>query len=173
MYKYIAGVIGVLVVAFGLIAFGAYFATIKTDAAWQKRWDRHLADDQAATARANEAQRTIESTDAKAVAEGAEIGQAKIDVAVADADADRKSRDGLRNTVDAYVGKLAASQARLSSCVTSASKAASEGARVLADVLSRADERAGILAGNADQAIERGLTCERSYDAIKSSRIGK
>jgi len=173
MYKYIAGVVGILVIAAGLVAFGAYFATVKTNATWQKRWDDHLADDQKATDKFNDSQRTIESTDAKAVAEGAEIGQAKIDVAVADADADRKSRDGLRNTVDAYVSKLAASQARLSTCVVSSSKAAAEGARVLADVLSRADERAGVLAGVADQAIERGLTCERSYDAIKSSRTSK
>lgn len=173
MYKYIAGVVGVLVVAAGLIAFGAYFATIKNDAAWQKRWDAHLADDQKATSKANDTQRTIESTDAKAVAEGAEIGQAKIDTSVADADADRKSRDGLRRTVDTYVTRLVDSQARLSACVTSSSKAAAEGARVLADVLSRADERAGILAGVADQAIERGLTCERAYNAIQSSRVGK
>lgn len=173
MYKYIAGVVGVLVITAGLIAFGAYFATIKNDASWQKRWDDHLADDQRATDKFNDSQRTIESTDAKAVAEGAEIGQAKIDIGVADADADRKSRDGLRSTVDTYVGKLAASQARLSSCVTSASKAAAEGARVLADVLSSADQAAGVMAAKADQAIDRGLTCEGAYDSIKSSRVGQ
>lgn len=173
MYKYIAGVVGILVIAAGLVAFGAYFATVKTNATWQKRWDDHLADDQKATDKFNDSQRTIESTDAKAVAEGAEIGQAKIDVAVADADADRKSRDGLRNTVDAYVSKLAASQARLSTCVVSSSKAAAEGARVLADVLSSADQAAGTMAAKADQAIERGLTCERAYDSIKSSRVGQ
>lgn len=37
---------------------------------------------------------------------------------------------------------------------------------VLADVLGRADERAGVLAGYADEARTAGLACERSYDAL-------
>jgi hypothetical protein len=37
---------------------------------------------------------------------------------------------------------------------------------VLADVLGRADERAGILAVHADAARAAGLACERAYDAL-------
>lgn len=37
---------------------------------------------------------------------------------------------------------------------------------VLADVLGRADERAGILAAAADQARARGGACERAYDTV-------
>nr|WP_197065167.1 DUF2514 family protein [Delftia sp. ZNC0008] len=37
---------------------------------------------------------------------------------------------------------------------------------VLADVLGRADERAGVLASTADQARVRGAACERAFDAV-------
>lgn len=40
---------------------------------------------------------------------------------------------------------------------------------VLADVLGRVDERAGILAKAADAAHIAGLACERSYDALNKS----
>ncbi|WP_441616160.1 MULTISPECIES: DUF2514 family protein [unclassified Cupriavidus] len=36
----------------------------------------------------------------------------------------------------------------------------------LADVLSRADQRAGILAGYADVAGIAGQACERAYDSL-------
>jgi hypothetical protein len=39
-------------------------------------------------------------------------------------------------------------------------------AMVLADVLNRADQRAGDLASVADHARARGMTCERSYDDL-------
>ena len=44
--------------------------------------------------------------------------------------------------------------------------AASDPIGVLADVLRRADERAGLLAEYADSARIAGLACERSYDAL-------
>lgn len=46
-------------------------------------------------------------------------------------------------------------------------EAAGDPIGVLADVLSRADERAGILADYADRARIAGLACERSYDSLK------
>jgi len=39
-------------------------------------------------------------------------------------------------------------------------------AMVLADVLKRADQRAGDLAEVADQARARGMTCEQAYEGI-------
>jgi len=44
--------------------------------------------------------------------------------------------------------------------------AAARAAAVLADVLKRADQRAGDLAEVADQARARGVTCEAAYGAI-------
>jgi hypothetical protein len=40
---------------------------------------------------------------------------------------------------------------------------------VLADLLSRADERAGELAAAYDRARAAGLACEQAYDALLSS----
>ncbi|WP_442966277.1 DUF2514 family protein [Pseudomonas sp. URMO17WK12:I11] len=37
---------------------------------------------------------------------------------------------------------------------------------MLADVLKRADQRAGDLAEVADQARARGVTCEQAYDGL-------
>ncbi|RTY70675.1 DUF2514 family protein, partial [Pseudomonas veronii] len=47
-----------------------------------------------------------------------------------------------------------------------ASAAATRAVMVLADVLKRADQRAGDLAGFADQSHSRGVTCERAYDGL-------
>ena len=43
---------------------------------------------------------------------------------------------------------------------------------VLADVLGRADQRAGELAAVADESRIRGLTCERAYDAAREALSG-
>jgi hypothetical protein len=37
---------------------------------------------------------------------------------------------------------------------------------VLADVLKRADERSGDLAGYADQSHGSGVTCQQAYDGL-------
>ena len=42
---------------------------------------------------------------------------------------------------------------------------------VLADVLGRADARAGELAGVADERRIRGLACEGSYDAARAASM--
>lgn len=173
MYKYVAAVVGILVIAFGLIAFGAYFATVKANADWQKKWDAHILEDNQKTADYAEKERAKESAHAQEVAKVSEDAQKKIDSVRADSDADAKSRAGLHNDIDAISARLAKSQARVGACVTDSGKAATEAARVLAKVLKSADDRAGILANVADSAIERGLACEQSYQIISSQSEGE
>ena len=48
-------------------------------------------------------------------------------------------------------------------------EAAREAARVLAELYRQSDERAGVLAGYADQAAAAGLICERAYAAALSA----
>ncbi|MGE8155202.1 DUF2514 family protein, partial [Pseudomonas vancouverensis] len=93
-------------------------------------------------------------------------GQRIIDQATADAAAARASADGLRGAADKLVARLAASEAGGHSCTAAASKAAASATAVLADVLKRADQRAGDLAETADQARARGVTCEHAYDGL-------
>ncbi|WP_425591458.1 DUF2514 family protein [Brenneria nigrifluens] len=66
--------------------------------------------------------------------------------------------------------QLAASETSRISATASAGAARASTAILLADVLQRADDRAGELAAYADRARVAGLTCERAYDAITESK---
>lgn len=138
------------------------------DDQWQAKWDSHLADDAKATAHAQAEQRAIEAMRQQSINKVTTDAQTAIDQARADAAAADAATHSLRDSIDQTVSRLADSQASLSACATDASKAAARAARVLADLLKRADQRAGILAGAADQARARGLACERAYDALDS-----
>lgn len=63
--------------------------------------------------------------------------------------------------------RLAAAVAAARAASAAGGEAASDPIGVLADVLVRADDRAALLAAYADSARVAGLTCERSYDALK------
>lgn len=84
-----------------------------------------------------------------------ELARLRIDRAAADA----ASRDLRVRLAGAVAAARAASAA--------GGEAAGDPIGVLADVLGRADERAGVLAGYADQTRAAGLACERSYEALK------
>jgi hypothetical protein len=86
------------------------------------------------------------------------INQARTDAAAANA-----TSDGLRKTLGEY------NRRRKSSGATGASTSESEKLDMLSKLLISADKRAGALAEIADEAIERGLTCERSFDALSAS----
>lgn len=83
--------------------------------------------------------------------------------------ADKANADALANAADsAELRKQLASYAAAArnTAAVGASPPASDPIGVLADVLGRADERAGKLAQFADAAHIAGLACERSYDAL-------
>lgn len=159
----------VLVVAYACIAIygkGVARGTADANARWQKDWDEHLLADERAAAQFQAEQRAEEQRRQHSINKVTQDAQQAIDQAVADA-ADAAARAGsLQRAADSLAARLADSQDRVSSCTLASSQAAAAHARVLADVFKRADARAGHLAGVADQAIERGLACERSYDAL-------
>ena len=107
---------------------------------------------------------------AKAVEEAVKDGDQRVAAARAVADTADNASVGLRKQVDALAGRLASSQERLSSEIVARSKAEAEGAALLAQLLGISDEAAGKYARTADEAIERGTTCERSYDAVTGPR---
>ncbi|OXS89538.1 DUF2514 family protein [Pandoraea apista] len=86
--------------------------------------------------------------------------QKAADKATADALANAADSAGLRKQLAGYA------VAARNSAAASASAPAGDPIGVLADVLIRADERAGKLARFADAAHIAGLACERSYDAL-------
>ena len=158
----------VVAVVFAIGASGWRLGVNQTDARWQAQWDSHLKDDAEATGKAQAEQRAIESMRAQTITRVTQDAQHAIDQARTDAAAADAATHSLRGAIDQTVSRLADSQASLSACTTDASQAATKAARVLADVLKRADQRAGILAGVADQSIARGLACEAAYDGLDS-----
>lgn len=133
------------------------------------------SDDNAALAKANAKVAEAEGK-ARAIEDG---WRKKFDELGADtakqieaAKADAADADAASNRLRKQTERLTAS---LRSCPTGA--ATSEGgetraraADLLADVLRRADERAGELAQIADRARSSGSACERSYDSIRNNQ---
>lgn len=131
---------------------------------WQIRWAARDAGDKQAWALAEAAERTKEQAHQQQMNKVILDGQKIIDRAVADTDAARADLS-LRDEADRSASRIT-SPAGGHSCTAAASAAASRVALVLADVLKRADERAGDLAADADQSRGRGVTCEQAYAAL-------
>lgn len=158
--------IAVLALVAGAL-FGVYHHGLSVkDAEWQAKWsDRDTRDAQAK--RDNEAtERAKEQARQLAINKVIQDGQQIIDRAISDADAARASADSLRGAADVLAARLATSQAGGHSCTAAASQAATRAVLVLADVFKRADQRAGDLAGYADQSRGRGMTCEQAFDGL-------
>jgi len=147
--------------------FGAYHHGVSvTDAKWLSAWHQRDADDKAAALENETRERAKEQARQLSINKAIQDGQRTIDQATADATAAHAAADSLRGAADAITARLSASQAGGNSCTAAASKAATRAAMVLADVLKRADQRAGDLAAAADQARARGVTCEQAYDGL-------
>lgn len=150
------------------VLYGAYHHGVSvTNDDWQVKWsDRDKADAMArgkneAAARAKEQDWQLK------LDKVTENGQHAIDQATGDAAAARASADSLRGAADSLAARLATSQAGGNSCTAASRAATARDAALLADVLKRADQRAGDLAAIADQARTRGLICEQAYDALR------
>ncbi|MCS3839373.1 hypothetical protein HNR03_003984 [Pseudomonas sp. JAI111] len=158
------------IAALALVAaalFGAYHHGVNVmDAKWQAEWNARDTRDEAAKATNEAAERTKEQAYQQSINKVVQDGQRIIDQATADAVAARTSADSLRGAADNLASRLAASEASGNSCTAAASKAAARAVLVLADVLKRADERAGDLAKFADQSHARGVTCEQAFDGL-------
>lgn len=162
-----AGVILLLVALVAGALFGTYHHGLSVkDAEWQAEWNARDTRDTAAALTNEAAERAKEQARQLSINKAIQDGQRTIDQATADAAAARASADGLRSAADTLAARLAASQAGGNSCTAATSKAAARAAMVLADMLKRADQRAGDLAEAADQSRARGLTCEQAYDGL-------
>ncbi|WLG49094.1 DUF2514 family protein [Pseudomonas sp. FP1742] len=149
------------------VLFGAYHHGLSVkEAEWQSAWNDRNTRDAEAKALNESAERAKEQARQLSINKAIQDGQQIIDQAIADAAAARASADSLRGAADTLASRLSASQASGNSCTAAASKAATRAAMVLADVLKRADQRAGDLAEVADQARARGVTCEQAYNGI-------
>lgn len=158
--------IAAVLLALGAL-YGAYHHGVSTkNATWQAQWSDRDTQDAVAKELNEAAERTKEQSRQQAINEVIQSGQQIIDQATADASAARASADSLRDQVDALAARLSASQGSGHSCTAATSAAATRAVMVLADVFKRANQRAGDLAGFADQSHARGVTCEKAYDAL-------
>ena len=89
----------------------------------------------------------------------------------ADADRARAASRGLHDRADKLARQLAARERACGAGTPGRSEADTSSAVLLADLFRRADDRAGQLAKDADEARARGLACEAAYDAVKSGRV--
>lgn len=163
--KILPYIAALLLVAGALFGTYHYGETVTNDE-WQTKWSERDARDEAAQAANEAAERAKEQSRQQAINKVVQNGQALIDTAAAAVTAANRESDRLRSAADGLASRIAASQGGGNSCTAAASAAASRAVLVLADVLKRADQRAGDLAGYADQSYSRGMTCEQAYDSL-------
>lgn len=142
-----------------------------TNTAWQSKWDAQAlelseAKTKAVTLAREEEQRRQSAIDKVRQDAEQQIARAEADAAVADAAA-----DSLREQAKRLAAR--AGQCTSHPTATQSGKATAQPSVVLADVLGRADERAGQLAAAYDRARAAGLTCEAAYDALRNERKGQ
>lgn len=122
---------------------------------------QHIAD---LTAIALHAVRAQEAQWAATQERNARETATKNEAARADAASARRASDGLQKRINTLV--VAARRSSANPGTEPAIEATGDPIGVLADVLSRADQRAGVLAEYADKARIAGQSCERDYDAL-------
>lgn len=143
-----------------VLAEGHASGRAEVQAAWDgERLEQQRATIDEARANAQETQRRLDRQKANQDAQDLELAAARRDVVIADAAAGRL-RDQNAAAARAWRDVLGHPAAG-GQC-----PAAVDAIGVLADVLGRADRRAGILAGYADAARIAGLKCERDYDSL-------
>lgn len=136
---------------------------------WQAKWDEEAA--RLATARTKaelkareeEQRRQAEIDEVRDHAQE-EIAQAQADAVAAGLESGRLREQGRRLAARA-------SQCASHSSAPQGGPTAEQPAVVLADLLSRADERAGELAAAYDRARASGLACERAYDSLRTATM--
>lgn len=136
---------------------------------WSAKWNKQA--EQQATAKANAELKAREEEQRR---------QASIDKVRDDAEKQiaRAESDALaaRDAADGVLEQAKRLAARAGKCPSNPSASqsgtpAAEPSVVLADVLGRADARAGELAAAYDRSRAAGLACERAYDALRAGRV--
>lgn len=133
----------------------------------QQRWDREKATQLEEQAKALRAAAAETERRVKAQEEITREATLQAERNAADAASALDAARRLRGRLAAIVAGAAASNpAAAAGCTT-----AGDPIGVLADVLGRADARAGILASYADAARAAGAACERAYDSLRGHSI--
>jgi len=164
---------GLSAVAVKAIGIGLALLALLGAFAWFVHTEREIGaqqvrDEVAAATAAQKAADEAE-TQRRVTAQQEVTRDAQLQASTARADAARAdgARDALRVQLAGFV---AANRRPPSTPAPSGSAPAADALDVLADVFSRADQRAGELAKLADDRGTAGLACQRSYDALTQGK---
>lgn len=135
---------------------------------WQAKWNEEAA--RLATARTKAEQKAREEENRRQAEIDEVRDHAQEDIAQAQADAAAAGIESGRLLEQARRLAARASQCASGTGAPQGGQAAGQPAVVLADLLSRADERAGELAAAYDRARASGLACERAYLSLTQPR---
>ncbi|MFQ1974449.1 DUF2514 domain-containing protein [Aeromonas veronii] len=136
---------------------------------WQAKWNEETA--RLATAR-TKAELKAREEELRRQAEIDEVrDHAQEQIAQAQADAAAAGVESGRLREQARRLAARASQCASNPSAAQGGSATGQPAMVLADLLSRADERAGELAAANDRARASGLACERAYDSLRTETM--
>lgn len=152
--------VGIAAVAFA-VGFAAGHRT--SDNSWQAKWanaerDAAAAQLNAVNAAVTQYKNRITSLEVISRETTKQLNTVKNDAAIADSAA-----NSLQQQIDNYVRSGSGNSAN--SCTVAERAAAATRELLLAELLKRADSRAGELAKTADEARTRGLACEAEYAA--------
>jgi hypothetical protein len=136
---------------------------------WSARWDKQA--EQQATAKANAELKAREEEQRRQASIDKVRDDAEKQIALAESDA-LSARDAADGVLE-QAKRLAARAGKCPSnpSATQSGAPTTEPGVVLADVLVRADARAGELAAAYDRSRAAGLACERAYDALLAGRV--
>lgn len=158
----IAGMLACLWVAY---SHGVSVTTVE----WQGKWNKQA--EQLATAKANAEFKAREEEQRRQASIDKVRDDAEKQIARAESDAlaARYAADGVLEQAKRLAAR--AGKCPSNSTTTQSGAPAAEPSVVLADVLGRADARAGELAAAYDRSRAAGLACERAYDALRAGRV--
>lgn len=135
-------------------------------AEWALKWKQRDADDATALAKRQAEAREEEQRRQGEVDEIRKQAIQQLAGVKADANRARAAYRGLHDRADKLARQLAERERACGAGTSGRSETEASGAVLLADLFRRADERAGDLAREADEARARGLACEAAYGSI-------
>ena len=150
----------------GAFFSGSWHGTRQANTAWALKWKQRDADDATALAKRQAEAREEEQRRQGEVDEIKKQASQQLAGVQADADRARAASRGLHDRADKLAGKLAERERACGAGTSGRSETEASGAVLLADLFRRADERAGELAREADEARARGLACEAACGSI-------